>query len=119
MLPEVAGRLRSRAARRITKDGPTGLIVTTTRATVDREMETRCLSLLTDDSQEQTRRVYSYSPTWSTPRPMLTSSLGMPCRRGLALKAKHVLRCRSCTPWPTPCRSAQHVSGATSQPSCR
>jgi hypothetical protein len=45
-------------ARRIEKEGPTGLIVTTTQAAVDAEMETRCLSLVTDDTQEQTRRVY-------------------------------------------------------------
>jgi hypothetical protein len=47
-----------RTARRIEKEGPTGLIVTTTRAAVDPEMETRCLSLVTDDTPEQTRRVY-------------------------------------------------------------
>ena len=50
---------RSRIAKRIEKDGPMGLIVTTTAAAVDPEMETRCLSLLTDDSREQTRRVYA------------------------------------------------------------
>lgn len=47
-----------RAARRIEKQGPTGLIVTTTNATVDAELETRCFSIVTDDSTEQTRRVY-------------------------------------------------------------
>ena len=47
-----------RNARRITKDGPTGLIVTTTEGFVDPEMETRCLSLSTDDTPEQTRRVF-------------------------------------------------------------
>ena len=41
---------RTRSARRIEKDGPMGLIVTTTATAVDPEMETRCLSLLTDDS---------------------------------------------------------------------
>lgn len=45
-------------ARRIEKEGPTGLLVTTTRASVDPEMETRVLSFVTDDSQEQTRRVF-------------------------------------------------------------
>jgi hypothetical protein len=34
------------------------LIVTTTEGFVDAEMETRCLSLSTDDTPEQTRRVY-------------------------------------------------------------
>jgi hypothetical protein len=48
-----------RAARRIQKDGPTGLIVTTTDGFVDPEMETRCLSLSTDDTPEQTRRVFA------------------------------------------------------------
>jgi hypothetical protein len=47
-----------RTARRIEKEGPTGLIVTTTEAAVDPEMETRCLSLVTDDTPEQTRRVF-------------------------------------------------------------
>jgi hypothetical protein len=47
-----------RRALRIEKPGPTGLIVTTTEGFVDAEMETRCLSLSTDDTPEQTRRVY-------------------------------------------------------------
>jgi hypothetical protein len=45
--------------RRIEKEGPTGLLMTTTLAAVDHEMETRCLSLITDDSPEQTRRVFT------------------------------------------------------------
>jgi hypothetical protein len=48
-----------RTARRIEKEGPTGLLMTTTMASVDSEMETRCLSLTTDDSPEQTRRVFT------------------------------------------------------------
>jgi 5S rRNA maturation endonuclease (ribonuclease M5) len=47
-----------RKAQLIEKDGPTGLIMTTTDAAVDLEMETRCLTIVTDDSTEQTRRVY-------------------------------------------------------------
>ena len=47
-----------RTARRIEKEGPTGLLMTTTAAQVDAEMETRCLSVLTDDTVEQTRRVF-------------------------------------------------------------
>jgi hypothetical protein len=43
--------------RRIVKAGPTGLLMTTTAAAVDPELETRCLSDRTDDSPEQTRRV--------------------------------------------------------------
>jgi hypothetical protein len=46
-------------ARRIEKAGPTGLLITTTEAAVDAEMETRCLSLTTDDTPEQTRRVFA------------------------------------------------------------
>jgi hypothetical protein len=47
-----------RTARLIEKQGPTGLLVTTTEAAVDPEMETRCLTIVTDDSTEQTRRVF-------------------------------------------------------------
>ncbi len=47
-----------RSARLIRKEGPTGLLMTTTEAAVDSEMETRCLTIVTDDSTEQTRRVY-------------------------------------------------------------
>ncbi len=42
----------------IKKEGPTGLIMTTTAAAVDTELETRCLTIGTDDSTEQTRRVF-------------------------------------------------------------
>jgi hypothetical protein len=45
-------------AYRIEKEGPTGLLMTTTAATVDSELETRCLADFTDDSPEQTRRVF-------------------------------------------------------------
>jgi hypothetical protein len=48
-----------RKAKRIEKKGPTGLLVTTTETAVDLELETRCLSVTTDDTPEQTRRVYS------------------------------------------------------------
>jgi 5S rRNA maturation endonuclease (ribonuclease M5) len=47
-----------REARRIEKGGPTGLLMTTTAAYVDAELETRCLSFVTDDSPAQTRRVF-------------------------------------------------------------
>jgi hypothetical protein len=49
------GKLRP---HRIEKAGPTGLLMTTTAAVVDAELETRCLADFTDDSPEQTRRVY-------------------------------------------------------------
>jgi hypothetical protein len=48
-----------RTARRIEKSGPTGLLMTTTAASVDPELETRCLSIVTDDSTEQTGRVFA------------------------------------------------------------
>lgn len=41
----------------IVKKGPTNLIVTTTKTKVHAENETRLLSLATDDSREQTKRV--------------------------------------------------------------
>jgi Toprim domain len=47
-----------RTARRIEKQGPTGLLMTTTVAAVDPEMETRCLSVMTDDSTAQTVNVF-------------------------------------------------------------
>ena len=45
------------ATRRITKLGPTNLIVTTTADNLHPENETRMLSLTVDESEEQTRRV--------------------------------------------------------------
>jgi hypothetical protein len=48
-----------RKARRIEKEGPTGLLVTTTEGFTDPELETRCLSLFTDDTPEQTSRVFA------------------------------------------------------------
>lgn len=45
-------------AHRIEKPGPTGLLMTTTAAAVDSELETRCLADFTDDTPEQTRRVF-------------------------------------------------------------
>ena len=43
--------------RRITKKGPTNLIVTTTASNLHQENETRLLSLTVDESEEQTRAV--------------------------------------------------------------
>jgi hypothetical protein len=42
----------------IDKAGPTGLLMTTTRAQIDEELETRLISFVTDDSPEQTRKVF-------------------------------------------------------------
>jgi hypothetical protein len=47
-----------REARLVEKEGPTGLLMTTTQAGVDPELETRCVSFLTDDTPEQTRRIF-------------------------------------------------------------
>jgi hypothetical protein len=44
--------------RRITKEGPTGFITTTTRDKLHVENETRYLSLTVTDTREQTRRVF-------------------------------------------------------------
>jgi hypothetical protein len=44
-------------SRYIVRDGPTNLVLTTTQTRVHEENETRVLSLTTDDSREQTRRV--------------------------------------------------------------
>jgi hypothetical protein len=41
----------------VEKEGPTGLITTTTRAFLDRELETRILTLHVDDSRAQTGRI--------------------------------------------------------------
>jgi hypothetical protein len=43
--------------RKIDREGPTGLISTTTAASLDPELETRCLSIPIDDSPAQTREV--------------------------------------------------------------
>lgn len=43
--------------RKITKEGPTGLIFTTTRAQIHGENETRVLSITSDDSSGQTARI--------------------------------------------------------------
>jgi hypothetical protein len=43
--------------RRISREGPTGLIVTTTRTQLHRENETRLLSVPVDDSQAHTREI--------------------------------------------------------------
>jgi hypothetical protein len=42
----------------IVKEGPTGLVFTTTKAQVHRENETRVLSVTSDDSRAQTARVF-------------------------------------------------------------
>jgi hypothetical protein len=46
------------AAHRIIKEGPTALITSTTRVHLDDELETRMLAVRTDDTPEQTRRVF-------------------------------------------------------------
>jgi hypothetical protein len=46
------------ATKKITKSGPTGVIVTTTATGLDAELETRMLSLAVTDTPEQTRAVF-------------------------------------------------------------
>jgi hypothetical protein len=46
------------ATRKITKAGPTGLIVTTTATGLEPELETRLLSLAVTDTPEQTKAVF-------------------------------------------------------------
>ena len=43
--------------QKMKKEGPTGFIVTTTKVTYNEENENRCLTITTDDSAEQSRRV--------------------------------------------------------------
>ncbi|HEY8450357.1 MAG TPA: MarR family transcriptional regulator [Bacillota bacterium] len=43
--------------RLVEREGPTGLLVTTTRVSLDQELETRLFTIPSDDSPEQTRRV--------------------------------------------------------------
>ena len=58
--------------RRLRKDGPTGLIVTTTRNALHPENETRLLSLTTTDTQEQTRKILAAMAADQTARIDLT-----------------------------------------------
>lgn len=53
----------------ITKEGPTNLIFTTTKTRVHAENETRVLSLNTDDTKDQTRRVFLELADERTGRP--------------------------------------------------
>ena len=55
----VRGKDGQFTTQRITKEGPTNLIFTTTKTQVHGENETRILSVNTDDGTEQTRRVLS------------------------------------------------------------
>jgi hypothetical protein len=47
-----------KGTRLLTKEGPTGLIMTTTAALTEPELETRCFSVRTDDTPKQTRSVF-------------------------------------------------------------
>ena len=51
----------------IIKEGPTGLVLTTTKATVHAENETRVLSVTSDDSPAQTKRVFQALAAELTP----------------------------------------------------
>jgi hypothetical protein len=53
----VRGRDGAHVTKTIVKNGPTNMVLTTTKTRVHAENETRLLSLATDDSREQTSRV--------------------------------------------------------------
>jgi hypothetical protein len=53
----VKGKDGNFATKHIVKEGPTNLVFTTTKTTVHAENETRILSLDTDDSPDQTKRI--------------------------------------------------------------
>lgn len=55
----VKGKDGEFTTRTIVKEGPTNLIVTTTKVRVEAENETRLLSVTTDDTREQTARVFA------------------------------------------------------------
>jgi hypothetical protein len=55
--------------RRITKEGPTGFITTTTRDKLHAENETRYLSITVADTREQTRRIFRALADESTEEP--------------------------------------------------
>jgi len=58
--------------RRITKEGPTGFITTTTRDKLHAENETRYLSLVVKDTREQTRQVFRALAEENAEEPDLT-----------------------------------------------
>ena len=51
---KVGGKMQSRT---ISKEGPTGLILTTTELAIDPESETRCISITATDTPEHTAAV--------------------------------------------------------------
>jgi len=54
----VADGPEGRCGQRIAKEGPTGLLLTTTADSIHPENETRCLSVTVTDTPEQTRAVF-------------------------------------------------------------
>jgi len=103
-----------RKARRIVKEGPTGLIVTTTESSVDVEMETRCLSLTTDDTPEQTRRVFAATAAGSSPVTSWISTAGTTYSAGSAITASRESSSPSLPPSSSSCRRAPPACDATS-----
>ncbi len=55
----VKGKDGEFTTRTIVKEGPVNLVLTTTKVRVEAENETRLLSITTDDSREQTKRVFA------------------------------------------------------------
>ena len=65
----VKGKDGGYTTKTITKEGPTGLVFTTTRARIHGENETRVLSVTVDDTKDQTARVFrAWRPTTAPPQ---------------------------------------------------
>ena len=59
LVPVAGGKGELATTMRVTKEGPIMFVTTTTRARLHPELETRILSIETDDSEKQTRAVLS------------------------------------------------------------
>jgi len=68
--------------RLIQKHGPTALLMCTTRAYVDEELETRMLSVRSDDTPDQTKRVYQM---YASLEEQATSTVDFACWHDLQL----------------------------------
>jgi hypothetical protein len=83
-------------ALRIEKAGPTALLMTTTKAYVDEELETRMLSVHSDDTPEQTRRVYDvYADLEEQVNGLVDFELGTSSSAGSSQSRTTTSTCRS------------------------
>ena len=102
----------------IVKNGPVCFMVTTTKAALHPENETRMLSLEIDDSEEQTRRVLKKLAQTSarTSSPTIASiTTGRTSSACCASSAIRMSPCHSLTRSPTSSRRGQPASGATTR----